>query len=101
MVTSFSSESIVITPEFDTLFKKMYNSIFTLCDFDKAGRKCAFNHKQLYGYTPLFLTNGRFKTHNYFDNGKGKDITDYTSSHSIVASNRLIKDTIEIYKHLI
>jgi hypothetical protein len=66
------SESQSITQEQYTDLSSRFDKIYSLYDFDLTGIRTANKMKRLYGITPIFLTNGRFKTVDY----GAKDVSD-------------------------
>ena len=100
-VTQLHSESTIIDKHIAEYINSKFERVFIFSDFDKAGRLCAYTHKKLYGYMSLFLTNGRFNTKDYFEGKDGKDITDYNSTFNLQKSIVLVKDTIELLKHML
>jgi hypothetical protein len=65
----------------------------TLLDFDRAGIQASQHYKK-YGFIPLFITNGRFNTINYY----AKDFTDFISRTGVKKLKTLMDD---IYPSLI
>ena len=100
-VTSFTSESVVLSPHEANELKGMYKKIFIFNDFDPAGISCTYKHLT-YGFIPIFLKKinvhlkmfealtNKFNNCNY----KGKDISDYTYENGIQNTLRLITNFI-------
>ena len=95
-VTQFHSESTILNSMFAQFLKDRYNNIYVLSDFDKQGRYNAYIHKKMYGFIPIYFTNGSLHTVDYFK-GNGKDITDYTLLHNLQATIELVKQAIQYY----
>ena len=84
-----SSESCVIPAD---IVKELYDRFARICilyDFDRTGVSFANKHRKLYGFIPLFFTNGKFNTFDY----KAKDLSDFIANNSLRAAAELIEYT--------
>lgn len=82
-----ASESCVIPSD---VVKQLYDRFARICilyDFDRTGVSFANKHKKLYGFIPLFFTNGKFNTFDY----KAKDLSDFIANNSVRAAAELIE----------
>ena len=70
--TSFLSETTILSDKIANVLSRKYPIIVTVTDFDRQGRTCAYNHKRLYGWNYMFLSNGTFNTYDW----GSKDFTD-------------------------
>ena len=86
-ITCFHSETIVLTEKLANKLAHEYPIIITITDFDNQGIRCAYTHKSLYGFIPLFLTNGKYNTFDY----KAKDFTDLIKHNPTEVDNVIIK----------
>lgn len=80
---SVGSETTYITEETDKYIKSKSKLVFTLFDYDGAGRRAASYHVKTYGYIPLFLKPTKL-------NFSGKDISDYILEKGKEATQELI-----------
>ncbi len=86
-----SSESCVIPED---IVKNLYNRFARICilyDFDRTGVSFANKHRKLYGFIPLFFTNGKFNTFDY----KSKDFSDFIANKGLRAAAELIEYTCQ------
>ena len=86
-----SSESCVIPAD---VVKNLYDRFARICilyDFDRTGISFANKHRKLYGFIPLFFTNGKFNTFDY----KAKDLSDFIANNSLRAAAELIEYTCQ------
>ena len=74
---AISSENPTITNKQNSILQQYYDNIFIYTDFDRAGRQTAYYYKKVFGYYPLYMTNGKFHTFDY----KYKDISDYRAKN--------------------
>jgi len=82
-----SSESCVIPAD---VVKDLYDRFARICilyDFDRTGVSFANKHRKLYGFIPLFFTNGKFNTFDY----KAKDLSDFIANNSLREAAELIE----------
>ena len=82
-----ASESCVIPAD---IVKDLYDRFARICilyDFDRTGVAFANKHRKMYGFIPLFFTNGKFNTFDY----KAKDLSDFIANHGIRAAAELIE----------
>lgn len=87
------------TVPYDYIIKELqerYDSLYSLYDFDRTGVRLANILKKQYGIPPLFLTNGRFKTHNY----GFKDFSDYLQGKGFNETKVLVDATISQFEIL-
>ena len=94
-ITCFHSESIILTEKFANKLSSTYPIIITITDFDNQGIRCGFDHKRLYGFNPLFLTNGKYGSFNY----GAKDFTELISKNPNEVDNVIIQ-TLTFIKEL-
>jgi len=86
-----SSESCIIPADvIDSLYDR-FGKIYILYDFDRTGITFANKHRKLYGFTPLFFTNGKFSTFDY----KVKDFSDFIALNGVREAANLIKQTCQ------
>lgn len=71
-------------------FKERFEVLWSFYDFDPTGVHLANLLKRKHDMHYLFLTNGRFNTHNY----GSKDISDYIKNNSIEQAKELLAKTI-------
>jgi hypothetical protein len=71
------AESAIIPDDIIDLIYEKFSKVYSLFDFDYTG-VCAANRLRKRKIIPLFLTDGRFGTHNY----GSKDISDYVRDNS-------------------
>ena len=86
-----ASESCVIPAD---IVKELYDRFARICilyDFDRTGVSFANKHRKLYGFIPLFFTNGKFNTFDY----KAKDLSDFIANSSLRAAAELIEHTCQ------
>ena len=86
-----ASESCVIPAD---IVKDLYDRFARICilyDFDRTGVSFANRHRKLYGFIPLFFTNGKFNTFDY----KAKDLSDFIANNSLRAAAELIEYTCQ------
>ena len=90
---AYQSESQIPTQEQYDEFSSRFDVIYSFYDFDYAGVMSACKMRRKYHITPIFLTNGRFKSLNR----KAKDISDlyYLGGSDLVKST--IKEIERIY----
>ncbi len=67
--------------------KQRFKCIYSLYDFDRAGITGAMKMRRKYEIEPLFLTNGRFGSHNFM----AKDISDFIRDHGIEKTEKLLR----------
>ena len=82
-----ASESCVIPAD---IVKQLYDRFARICilyDFDRTGVSFANKHRKLYGFIPLFFTNGKFNTFDY----KAKDLSDFIANNSLRAAAEIIE----------
>ena len=82
-----SSESCVIPSD---IVKQLYDRFTRICilyDFDRTGISFANKHRKLYGFTPLFFTNGKFGTFDY----QVKDFSDFIARNGVRSAAELIE----------
>ena len=82
-----SSESCVIPSD---IVKQLYDRFTKICilyDFDRTGISFANKHRKLYGFTPLFFTNGKFGTFDY----QVKDFSDFIARNGVRSAAELIE----------
>ena len=82
-----SSESCVIPAD---IVKDLYDRFARICilyDFDRTGVAFANKHRKMYGFIPLFFTNGKFNTFDY----KAKDLSDFIANNSLREAAELIE----------
>jgi len=84
-----SSESCVIPADIVKMLYDRFTKIYILYDFDRTGISFANKHRKLYGFKPLFFTNGKFSTFDY----QAKDLSDFIASTSL-------RDTAELIEHI-
>ena len=82
-----SSESCVIPADIVKSLSDRFARIYILYDFDRTGISFANKHRKLYGFMPLFFTNGKFDTFDY----KAKDLSDFIANNSLKAAAELIE----------
>jgi len=73
------SESIIPSEEEIKELKSRFSNVYSFYDFDLAGIRSANKMRKLYDVKPIFLTNGRFGTKNYFS----KDVSDLVKKRGI------------------
>jgi hypothetical protein len=91
-VTNFGSETSRLTIGEAEALDKLYNNKYVFTDYDAQGLSCANYHRKRFGFIPIFLTNGRFGTIDYYN----KDISDYVSMFGFEKSCTLIKSFLKI-----
>jgi len=79
------AESAIIRGEILDLISDKFTHVYSLYDFDYTGIVAA-NKLKRNGVVPLFLTNGRFGTHDY----GSKDISDYVRDNDFQKAKNLI-----------
>jgi hypothetical protein len=82
-----SSESCIIPAEVVSSLYDRFARIYILYDFDRTGISFANKHRKLYGFTPLFFTNGKFNTFDY----KSKDFSDFIALNGVRGAAKLIE----------
>lgn len=96
-ITSLTSESAILTDEMATTLIQTYDYIFTNLDFDRGGCHSAYEHRRLYGFLPLMLTNGTFASHDY----KAKDISGYIAKFGYDKGVELVKEATTYIDNII
>jgi len=82
-----SSESCVIPADIVKSLSDRFARIYILYDFDRTGISFANKHRKLYGFMPLFFTNGKFDTFDY----KSKDFSDFIALNGLKSAAELIE----------
>ena len=82
-----SSESCVIPADVVKDLTDRFARIYILYDFDRTGISFANRHRKLYGFMPLFFTNGKFNTFDY----KSKDFSDFIALNGVRGAAELIE----------
>ena len=82
-----SSESCVIPADIVKMLYDRFTKIYILYDFDRTGISFANKHRKLYGFMPLFFTNGKFDTFDY----KSKDFSDFIALNGVRSAAELIE----------
>jgi hypothetical protein len=82
-----SSESCIIPAEVVKNLNDRFARIYILYDFDRTGISFANKHRKLYGFMPLFFTNGKFDTFDY----KSKDFSDFIALNGVRGAAELIE----------
>lgn len=82
-----SSESCVIPADVVKDLTDRFARIYILYDFDRTGISFANRHRKLYGFIPLFFTNGKFNTFDY----KSKDFSDFIALNGVRGAAELIE----------
>ena len=82
-----ASESCVIPADIADNLNDRFARIYILYDFDRTGISFANKHRKLYGFMPLFFTNGKFDTFDY----KAKDLSDFIANNGVRAGAELIE----------
>ena len=82
-----SSESCVIPADVVKDLTDRFARIYILYDFDRTGISFANRHRKLYGFIPLFFTNGKFNTFDY----KSKDFSDFIALNGVKGAAELIE----------
>lgn len=82
-----SSESCVIPADIVKSLNDRFARIYILYDFDRTGISFANKHRKLYGFMPLFFTNGKFDTFDY----KSKDFSDFIALNGLKSAAELIE----------
>ena len=82
-----SSESCVIPADVVKDLTDRFARIYILYDFDYTGISFANRHRKLYGFIPLFFTNGKFNTFDY----KSKDFSDFIALNGVKGAAELIE----------
>ena len=86
-----SSESCVIPADIVSNLSDRFARIYILYDFDHTGVSFANRHRKLYGFIPLFFTNGKFNTFDY----KSKDLSDFIANRSLRDAAELIENVCQ------
>lgn len=81
-----AGEGMIPTVKEMAFLRSNWPVIYSLTDFDKAGRFAAIRMRRTYGTIPLFLTNGYFGSLDFFD----KDISDHMSTQGYYRVKELI-----------
>ena len=81
------SESCVIPAGIVKDLYDRFARIYILYDFDRTGVSFANRHRKLYGFIPLFFTNGKFNTFDY----KSKDLSDFIANNGLRDAAELIE----------
>jgi hypothetical protein len=82
-----SSESCIIPADIVKSLYDRFARIYILYDFDRTGISFANKHRKLYGFIPLFFTNGKFHTFDY----KSKDFSDFIALNGVRGAAELIE----------
>lgn len=82
-----ASESCVIPADVVKDLTDRFARIYILYDFDYTGICFANKHRKLYGFIPLFFTNGKFNTFDY----KVKDFSDFIALNGVRSAAELIE----------
>jgi hypothetical protein len=82
-----SSESCIIPADIVSDLYNRFGKIYILYDFDRTGVTFANKHRKLYGFIPLFFTNGKFSTFDY----KAKDFSDFIALNGVRSAAELIE----------
>lgn len=91
---STSSESVYLSSYEINLITSNCNQAYTFFDFDYQGITFANYYKNNYGFKPIFLTNGRFNTHDY----KAKDISDLIKLIGVTNTKSIIYEKSSCFK---
>lgn len=89
-----TSENYLATKEEITYLWSKCKAVFTLFDFDFAGKNLAWRYKTNYNIPSLFLTDGKYNTKNYYS----KDFSDYVKVNGSELGVKLIKKSYNYVK---
>lgn len=90
-VRPVSSEVGNITELQARILQSMYDLVVTNFDFDKQGCHTAHFYRKVYGFKPMMLTNGKFKSNLDF---KAKDLTEYRTKFGVTKTLVLLQDAL-------
>lgn len=76
-ITSFTSESVIISDNFAMKLYDIFPTVVTNVDFDYAGLRTSGEHKRRFGMIRFIPTNGRFGTYDF----GGKDMCEIFRTH--------------------
>jgi len=82
-----ASESTYISKDKLDYLVRQHDRCISLMDFDRTGITAA-NHYRRYGFEPLFLTNGKFNTVNFY----AKDFTDYLDRVGVTKLKKIMEN---------
>jgi len=82
-----ASESCIIPADIVSRLYDRFRRIYILYDFDPTGISFANKHRKLYGFQPLFFTNGKFNTFDY----EVKDFSDFIALNGVRKAAELIE----------
>lgn len=88
---ALQSESVIINEDVIADFVLRFSKLIILYDFDYTGIVGAARIRRTYNIPARFLTNGRFKTHNY----NAKDVSDLVRLMGVDEATRLIYDLLK------
>lgn len=82
------NENYFLSPEQVDYLRSKARYLFSLTDFDFAGRNIAWKHKKSYGIPRFFFTNGTLGFANY----GAKDLSEYIERNSLAKTEKLVED---------
>lgn len=89
-----SAESVLLTKDEYFWFRNKFDYVISCFDWDRAGIRAAWKHREIYGITPMMFTRGKF---NSIDFGS-KDFSDYLENNGEIDTGNLLKDIYLKYK---